>query len=533
MELREATEKEWDVIVVGAGMGGATFGWAMARAGRSVLFLERGRNLLGDDRLAGDYPEMLARRQQWPKEELLARAGRWNRPILDVSKTRARAFIPFIGSGSGGSSSLYGAALERLFPQDFEPGRHHRREGNNLPQTWPIDHEEFQPWYRRAEALYGVAGEADPLRAEPTELPSPPPVDEVNAAIAAHLRSRGRHPYRLPTACSKGDGCRECQGFLCADFSKRDSASVCLRPAITEHGAALVSGCSVERLEAGRRRVKAVVCRDATGGEVRLRGEVVVLAAGALHTPALLLRSVSTHWPHGLANGSGQVGRNLMRHAIDLYLVRPPVEVAQYRKQLAYNDHYLTPEGKLGSVQSFGMLPPLPMVLDEMKEDAVHALPLLRPLFPLLRPLLVPAVRGTLAGKAIFAGILEDLPYQENRIEVDKAGQVRLYYRLGDDDRKRLAAFRQRVAQDFSPWPVKRLSQADNNQRIAHVCGTCRFGEDPASSVLNRWNRAHELDNLYVVDASFFPSSGGINPALTIAANALRVADALLEGRGT
>ena len=529
MDLKAASGKHWDIVVVGAGMGGATFGWAMAKAGKSVLFLERGRNLLGDDRLAGEYAEMIARSRGRTLDEVLLSAGRWDIPLKDRSKKKGKVFIPFIGAGTGGSSSLYGAALERLFPEDFEPGRYHEAHDSSLPEKWPIGYSELRPWYREAEKLYGVSGELDPLRSGVLDSTrQPPPMDEVNQAVATHLSSKGLHPYRLPTACKEGGQCRECQGFLCSVFGKRDSASVCLKPAIDEYGATFVSECEVERIEADRERVTALVCCDPSG-EHEVRGDLVVLAAGALHTPALLLRSSSPRWPDGLANGSGQVGRNLMRHAIDLYLVRPPLPVDRYRKQLAYNDNYLTQDGKLGSVQSFGMLPPLPMVLEEVERDAVHALPVLRLLFPLLRPVLSSALRRTLAGKAIFAGILEDLPYHENRLEPGKDGSLKLYYRLGADDRRRLSLLRKRIAADFKPWPISRLSQAENNQRIAHVCGTCRFGDDPSTSVLNAQNRTHDLENLYVVDASFFPSSGGINPALTIAANALRVAGAIVE----
>ncbi len=532
MKLKEAARRRWDVVVVGTGMGGATFGWAMARAGRSVLFLERGRNLLGEERLAGDYAEMIARERNEPVEELLPAAGRWHSPLVDRSGRRERVFVPFVGSGTGGSTGLYGAALERLFPEDFEPGRHHEKGESNLPETWPIGYDALRPWYREAEALYEVAGEIDPLRADALDATAtPPPLDEVNRSLAEHLAAKGRHPYRLPTACREGSNCRDCQGFLCASRGKRDSASVCLQPAILEHGAVLISECEVRQVEADEKQVTALLCRDPTG-EYRVRGDLVALAAGALQTPALLLRSVSRHWPEGVANRSGQVGRNLMRHAIDLYLVRPPGGVSRYRKQLAYNDHYLTSEGKLGSVQSFGMLPPLPMVLEELQRDLRHAVPPVGMLQPLLRPLLAGVLRHTLEGKMILAGILEDLPYRDNRVLPERDGGLELRYRLGDGDRGRLRRFRRRVARDFHPWPVKRLSQAENNQRIAHVCGTCRFGEDPDSSVLDPWNRSHDLPNLLVVDASFFPSSGGINPALTIAANALRVAHALVHQDG-
>lgn len=529
MDLQTASQKHWNVIVIGTGIGGATLGWALAKAGRSVLFLERGWNLLGDERLVGNYAEMLARETNQSLQSVLPLAGRWNKMLTDLSKRQIKQFTPFIGMGTGGSSTLYGAALERFFPEDFEPGRHYTKGQSTLPETWPIDYDDMRPWYRKAERLYEVYGETDPLRYKKLDpLAEPPPLDETNQTIANHLQYRGLHPYRLPSACREREHCQECQGFLCPTGGKRDSATVCLTPAVCDHHAALVNRCTVERLEAGATTVHSVVCRDSQS-EARVHGDLIVLAAGALHTPALLLRSASNIWPRGLANGSGEVGANLMRHAIDLYLVRPPIKVSRYRKQLAFNDNYLTDVDKLGSVQSFGMLPPLPMMLDSLKQDLNHASPWLDSAFPLLRPILERVLRRMTRDRVIFAGILEDLPYERNRVELTKYGGVNLHYQLSQDDRRRLSVFRRKISAAFAPWPVHRISQADNNERIAHVCGTCRFGDNPESSVLDRWNRAHQLDNLYVADASFFPSSAGINPALTIAANALRVADHLLN----
>ncbi len=528
MEIKTAARKRWDVVVIGTGMGGATIGWALAQAGKSVLFLERGQNLLAHENFAGEYAEMITRRQSIPLAEILPKAGRWNQPLDDYSTHRKKTFTPFIGMGSGGSSSLYGGALERFFPEDFEPGKHHPHDGNTtLPPAWPVTYEEMRPWYRAAEKLFQVYGATDPLRASVLDPLAPsPPYDPVNRGIAEHLQTKGLHPYRVPGACAEQEKCRDCQGYLCATGGKRDSATVCLAPALTHHGAALVDNCEVIRAEAGQQAIHSVVCRSPSG-ETRIQGEVFIFAAGALQTPLLLLRSANRHWPRGLANGSGMVGRNLMRHAIDLYLVKLPQPLDYYRKQIAFNDFYLTGNGKLGSVQSFGMLPPLPMIMDSLRQDFANAAPWLAPLFPALRPVLARAVHAMISGKAAFAGILEDLPYLENRVETDSEGKGKLYYRLSDYDKKRLKTFRREIQTALAPWPVKRLDQAGNNERIAHVCGTCRFGNDPDTSVLNRWNQAHELDNLYIADASFFPSSGGINPALTIAANALRIADHL------
>ncbi|HFD40393.1 MAG TPA: GMC family oxidoreductase [Anaerolineae bacterium] len=513
MNAKAAAKRHWDCIIVGTGMGGATLGWALSRAGRSVLFLERGHHPLADEWLTGDYAEMLARRQNLPLETRLPPAGRWDRPLEDRSGRKPKTFIPFIGMGGGGSTQLYGAALERFFPEDFA--------------DWPIDYATLRPYYRRAEALYGVRGELDPLRRDVLDPLPAAGLDPANATIAAHLRANGLHPYRLPTACREGDACRDCQGYLCPKQAKGDAASICLLPALSESGAVLLDRCEVVRLRAGRTRVDGVDCRT-PDGPLQFHSDCVVLAAGALHTPALLLRSAARPWPQGVANASGQVGRNLMRHAIDLFLVRVPGLGSPVPKRLAFNDFYRRGDDAFGTVQSFGSLPPLPMLLDSLHQDLRHALPWLAPLFPLARPFLRPALRALTGKRAVFAAILEDRPHPDNRIE-PRGDSVRLYYRLGAGEHERLRQFRRWVARAFAPWPVRLIAQADNNERIAHACGTCRFGDDPERAVLDRDNRAHGLDNLYVVDASFFPTSAGINPALTIAANALRVADHLLN----
>ena len=545
--LDEAADTRWDVIVVGTGVGGATFGYAMARAGRRVLFCERGgAHLAFGDALTGTYPEehiagAMAGRDT-ASVKLLHRGGRDAGLVEDYSLASVRRFIPYIGSGPGGSSALYGMAMERLFPSDFEPRRHHpTATESSLPDRWPIDYAELAPWYRAAEALYRLRGTNDPLRAvlDPErQLLAPPPMSRESAWLSAHLESRGLHPYRLPMACEFVDGCQGCQGYLCPKTCKNDSAKVCLAPAMSDHGAHLVADCIVTRLESSSLAVTGVVCRNRADQVRVLRGEIVALAAGALRTPALLLRSATHDWPLGLANTSGLVGRNLMRHCIDLFAIRVPPEQGapedNRQKQLAFNDFYDGPDGKLGSVQSFGRLPPWEMLFASMHDDVLHsklgfASPLLRAAKPLLRKTL-----GDLEEQhVVLAATLEDAPYADNMVsparDLADDSTISLRYRLREHDMHRMTTFRRAVSDSLKPLRVRHIKMSESNQRIAHACGTCRFGNTPRDSVLDAYNRAHAIDNLFVVDASFFPSSGGTNPSLTIAANALRVADALLN----
>lgn len=533
--------RHWDAIVVGTGMGGATIGYALARAGWQVLFVERGGSpFASSEALRGDYAERWFPAPSVPvpqHADLLIRAGREAAWIEDGSGKRSRKFVPFIGSGAGGSSALYGMALERFFPADFEPRQNFPGVvDTTLPEAWPVSYAEMAPYYAAAERLYRVQGSRDPLR--PTEsgasghVAEPPPLTAAGDELVGFLRGKGLHPYRLPLACDFVRECECCQGYLCAKGCKNDAGRICLQPALTEHGASLIDRCTVVGLEASRKAVTGVV-GERQGARFVLRGRHVILAAGALATPALLLGSAGSDWPQGLANDSGMVGRNLMRHQIDLYALSPQTSVPwdNRRKELAFNDFYQVDGEKLGSVQSLGRLPPAEMLLAAMEQDMRDDFGrVAATLFRLGRPAIEPFLRRLSERRLVLAATLEDLPYADNRIELaGSASDARLVirYRLRDQDWHRVGNFRTRVRKALAPYSTMLIKQADNNQRIAHVCGTCRFGEDPATSVLDRFNRAHGLANLHVVDASFFPSSGGTNPALTIAANALRVADAL------
>jgi choline dehydrogenase-like flavoprotein len=529
-------ETVWDAVVVGSGMGGGTFGYALARAGRRVLFIERGHSHLAGDAnraIVGQYPEQTLDIPGSTVDvhlDALARAGRSRDLIEDVSRGRPRAFTPFIGSGTGGSSALYGMVCERLFPADFSPRAHHRNAPEStLPEQWPITYDELRPHYEAAEKLFHVHGGLDPIRkSEPVrKLPAAPAFTPPVAALADVLHGQGMHPYLLPMACAFTPECVTCQSVLCPRPCKGEAGRTCVLPAITQYGAQLLSECTVLELEADATSVQRVIC-ERRGRRFAVRGKIVVLAAGALFTPNLLLRSRSSAWPTGLANRSDQVGRNLMRHLIELIKIPSAAAVSGQYKELGFNDFYARAGEKFGTVQSFGSLPPLEYVTNKRGATAR----LLRALGPVMRMVWRRFVEPGL----VLAAIMEDLPYADNRVlpalSVRRDGlQVsRLAYRVRDYEAKRLSRFVREVEHVLSPLRPRTLSGAmTSNQAIAHACGTCRFGDDPRTSVLDASNRAHGVDNLYVVDSSFFPSSGGVNPSLTIAANALRVAGLVNE----
>jgi choline dehydrogenase-like flavoprotein len=359
-------------------------------------------------------------------------------------------------------------------------------------------------------------------------LPAPP-LSPESAEIFSTLTVQRLHPYRLHTACEQVDNCRTCQGYLCGSRCKNDAAAVCLIPAVERYGATLLTECSALFLDADPSKVRRLIC-SWRGQRIELRSNIFVLAAGALLTPGLLLNSKSASWPDGLANTSGLVGCNLMRHCIDLYVLTKAPQLRQnvLTKEIAFNDLYTAGSDKLGTVQSFGTAGSLRYLRN-------------RPGFNLWRLLgpAAPLLWKAYARQPILGAIMEDLPYTENRVVSDAAitttGQYRLSlrYGLGSADRLRRKRFRRELAHVLAPFRPIRASGPTDRPALGHVCGTCRFGADPAKSVLDPWNRAHGVSNLYIVDASFFPTSGGLNPALTIAANALRVANHLVKSEAT
>lgn len=426
--------------------------------------------------------------------------------------------------------------MERFSPEDFEPVSPGRQRASPGPGVrWPLTYSELAPYYSQAERLYRVRGGLDSLRADAPMLDPAPELSATGAALTGRLSARGLHPYRLPSACDFLPGCESCQGFLCPRDCKNDSHRIALEPALRSHGATLLDECEVVRLRTHGRRIAAVDCVR-NDKPMTLHANVVIVAAGALHTPALLLRSASSDSPRGLANTSGLVGRNLMRHLIDLYAIKLPIDgpLDNRSKEIAFNDFYVHQGAKLGTVQSFGRLPPAEMVMQALCDDIAASrqrwlLPLIRAASPVVQRYLSRLINE----RVTLAAIVEDSPQPDNRVELAGTGSIAIRYRVNDSDRQRVATMRHLMRGALKGLSYRLIAEADNNQRIAHACGTCRFGDDPRTSVLDGHCRAHDLDNLYVVDASFFPTSGGTNPSLTIAANALRVAEHLAGSHAT
>ncbi|HUN99673.1 MAG TPA: GMC family oxidoreductase [Bradyrhizobium sp.] len=535
----------WDIIVIGTGAGGATAGFNLARLGRSVLFVERGKLLHYDPAVARGVAF------SWTGDpETALSHGWWPRPIF-YWEEEGLAPIPMrppIGSGAGGSTALFNGVMDRFRPQDFSPrGFFPDAPGASLPDAWPVSYEEMAPFYDRAEALYRVRGTQDPLAPTGTTLLEPSPPSERELAIFDGLKGAGLHPYRVHSALERAPGCWDCPAMLCPRACRNDAGRTCLYPALEQYGARILPNCRAVRFEETGRVVKHVLC-EWEQQRITLRARVFILAANAFLTPALLQRSANERFPKGLANSSGLVGRNLMLHAASHVFARlkrtSPGSGFTINHGVSLNDFYVADGTKLGNIHAHPTL-----TRDEMLRFLVqHSLrssaagsassrsnsP--RPISGrrwsgyLPRGLLSP-MTSTAAWLCrswmVFAAIIEDLPYPENFVAA-KAGSdedVVYTYRYPDELRRRAQVMGDRFKTAIEPLFDVRPLQPVGALGGTHVCGTCRFGDDPRTSVLDRDNRAHDLDNLYILDASFFPSSGGINPSLTVVANSLRATD--------
>ena len=510
----------WDVIVIGTGMGGAVAGYELAKAGKKVLFVERGagaNKLKFGEKTVSDDPIDRLRGGLWP-----------NKFSTNIDNVNFEAF-PFIGCGVGGSTNLYASQLERFLPVDFESGAFCPNSlGADTPTKWPISYYEIEPYYRLAESLFKVRGGKDPNNLDPaSSYFKPPEMSPRDKELYEYLKSRGLNPYRSHVACDFLPDCTECGGLICPKECKNDSRKICIGPAVNQYGASLVTDCEVISLESNEREILYINCKHRNELH-RLRAKKYILAAGALASPIILLRSSNEYWKSGLGNRSGLVGKNLMFHASDYFLcwsVRGGNPGGAIKKSFSLNDFYTKDDKKLGTIQAVGVSVNSKNIQTFLQNNVSRMPRVIRLFVPL--PLII--ILANLASmifrrSSLFASIVEDFPYRGNKVYINSKGETAIQYFRSKDlqDRTRLISSELRKYNSKSGFFVK-IPQR-KNLNYGHPCGTLRFGLNPATSVLDKNNKLHDLANIYVTDASFFPTSGGVNPSLTIAANALRVA---------
>ena len=512
----------YDVIVIGSGAGGGTLVNRLAPSGKRVLLLERGDWLTREP-------------QNWSAESVFAD----NRYISEDTWYDAdgEAFQPQVHYFVGGATKLYGAALYRLREEDFGELRHH----DGISPAWPVSYEEFEPYYTEAEQLYQVHGARGEDPTEPpasAEYPFPAVSHEPRIQqLSDDLAAEGLHPFHAPCGVMLDEGnmpysscvrCATCDGFPCLVHAKSDAEVLAVRPALEHPNVTLLTGAEAVKLNTDASG------KTVTGVEVERGGErethsadVVVVSCGAANSAKLLLASASEQHPNGLANSSDQVGRNYMFHASRAVLALSEEEnPTVFQKTLGVNDFYFGSEDfefPMGNIQMVGKSQA------EMFRGEKPVETILAPEF---------ALEDVAKHAVDFWLSTEDLPIPENRVTLNSDGKVKLSYTPTNDEPKQrlfdqLKSMLGSLGMQHHLIPRNAYLKTDIPVAgVAHQAGTCRFGADPASSALDPNCRAHELDNLYVVDTSFFPSIGAVNPALTAMANGLRVGDHLLERLG-
>lgn len=509
----------YDVIIIGSGAGGGTLAWRLAPTGKRILLIERGTYVPRE-------------KENWSSRAVVVE-GRYNCGEEWHDKKGA-GFEPGTHYCVGGNTKFYGAALIRMRERDFGELRHY----DGVSPAWPLSYADFEPYYSEAERLYHVHG----LRgADPTEpaASGPYPYGPVSSEprireIQEGFERQGRRPFPMPIGImldeanprtSKCIRCNTCDGFPCLVAAKADAQVCCVDPALSHPNVSLLESARVLCLEtdaAGREVTGVVVERQ--GRTETYRADVVVSSCGAINSAALLLRSANDRHSAGLANSSGLVGRNYMCHVNSMFLaISRHRNDTRFNKTLGLNDFYFEGEGRpypLGHISLIGAIDAnvlragAPRIVPGMTLElmAEHALP--------------------------FWMTSEDLPRSDNRVRLGENGSIVLDYTPNNERaHKELAGELKKMLKHIEGEEHLLPLQAYVPGRIplagvAHQNGTLRFGEDPATSVLDLHCRTHDIDNLYVVDGSFFPSSSAVNPALTIIANALRVGDHLIERLG-
>lgn len=509
-------ENHYDIIIIGTGSGGSTIAWKLAETGKRILILERG----------GFIPR---EKQNWDPHEVVT-LGRY-RPKEDWYDKDDKPFKPFIHYNVGGNSKVYGAALFRFRESDFKEVKHY----GGLSPAWPLSYQDFAPYYDAAEILYSVHGKrgADPTEpATRMEYPLPPlDYEPMVRDLELKMKAIGLKPFPLPmgiklpqdfTAAEAPVILENFDGFPDPTECKADGQVMCLRPALKKGNVTLMTHAYVERLltsEEGTGVTEAVVLLD--GVKVRFSAGIFIVACGAVNSAALFLRSANEQHPDGLANSSGQVGRNLMLHHNGcLVAFTKKKNDSVFQKSLGLADFYHgadDSEYPLGEIQLMGRNDPDTICwmgetlfpgkkYEELKERSID-----------------------------FWLTAEDLPSENNRVTIRPDGNIKVDY-----TRTNYTAFEKLKAKLKQVF--ERIGETDPDYKevvwggydldisgMSHQNGTLRFGLDPSSSVLDLNCKTHDLENVYVADASFFPSCGAFNPALTIAANALRVADHLIS----
>jgi choline dehydrogenase-like flavoprotein len=491
----------FDIIIIGSGAGGGTIARELASTGAKILIVERGDFVPQED-------------HNWnPASVWKDLRYRTTETWLDEA---GRSFRPYTHYCVGGNTKFWGTVMYRLRPSDFTEVQH--AEGTS--PAWPIDYDTLAPYYDRAEAMYEVHGEAglDPTEGPRKPYPFPPvPHSKVVGSIVEQLKAQGLHPSPLPLGLRENCVfCNTCNSFPCKIHAKSDADVCAVRPATASGNVTLWVNATARRLVTDSTGQKIEAVEIERGGAVEtVSAPLVIVSCGAVNSAALLLRSANHKHPNGLANSSGLAGKRYMAHLATMMQGFHPFRLNDtvFQKTVAINDFYLKGrrvEYPLGQIQSQGRTHGV------MAQTVVPQVPLW-------------AYELWVSRGVDWLAMTEDLPRPENKVTIESNGQIRLHYRPNNVVAHReLVDETTRILRELGFWIVMKHSHKAKN--TTHQCGTLVFGTNPAESVLDSFCRTHDVDNLFVVDASFFPSSAAVNPGLTIVAQAIRTADHIKKG---
>ncbi|CAN5529779.1 GMC family oxidoreductase [soil metagenome] len=492
-----------DIVVIGTGAGGGTFARAIAGSGARVVVLERGIRLPRE--VENWSPEAVFLENRYKANEVWEDGG-------------GRPFRPGVHYWVGGNTKVYGAVLHRMREEDFGDLEH---EGGTSP-AWPISYNGLEPYYGIAERWYLAHGKGgidptEPYRSIPYPFP-PVPHDAYMRDLAGSLENLGLHPYPMPLGLEYFSGgrcirCRTCDAFPCRVGAKADAECCGVDQALGDPNIELWTGATARRLltDSPGRKVTGVELER--GGAVEtLSAGTVVVACGAVNSATLLLRSATSTHPGGLANRSGRVGRNYMVHNNAVLMAVHPTRInsSVVQKSISINDFYFRGPG---FPWPMGNLQPVGKVHGAMLKSAIRRVS--------------SGLLGQIAARSTDWWVMsEDLPDPENRVKLTSDGKTRIRWKPTNAvSHRRFIEVAKHVFREAG-YPVV-ATKTMGIETNSHMVGTLRFGVDEGASVLDPWCKAHDHDNLYVVDASFFPSSSAVNPALTIMAQSIRVADHL------
>lgn len=501
-----AINDRYDIVIIGAGVGGGAMANRLARTGARVLMIERG-NYLPREADNWSVKAVFHDRKYTTKETWLDANG--------------REFNPSTFYYVGGNSKFFGAATVRFRREDFAALEHEA----GVSPAWPVSYEEFEPYYAEAERMMGTHGTAgadphEPPRSGPMPYPAIGHEPEIEA-VAARLRKRGLRPFPLPIAIDRHEGgacirCATCDGFACKLGAKNDAEVRLVGPALASGRVDLVLDTKAIRLLTDNAGKRVTGIEVEQGGQRRtIGGDLFISAAGAINSAALLLRSATDKHPNGLANtSSDQLGRNYMAHNNTAMMAIHPLRKnkVKFQKSLCINDFYLASPVRpypLGNIQGLGKLQ------GGMLTANMRWIP--------------EWVMSRFAERSVDWWIMsEDLPDRNNRVSVESDGKIRLSYTPNNlKAHGELVREWTKIMRSIG-FPLVVTQKMDITVSM-HQCGTARFGTDPKNSVLDTYSKAWDIDNLYVVDASFLPSSAGFNPSLTIVAQAIRVTEHIAD----